>query len=381
MKIFHVVPSLELSHGGPSRSVIALTDHLSFNSNLSIELMSAQIATSKVLPSAPNVVKIDVSLNGFGDQRFALAVRSFLFKRFDINPPDLIHIHGAWHPIGHWAAEAARKFDIPYIVQPRGMLEPWARKHKRLKKVFAFLAYQNNDLKCAAGFIATSFDEAENLKRLDLNQRIAVIPNGVDLPLEVRRMTTGDSKKTRTALFMSRIHPKKGILELLNAWSIVKPSGWKLRIVGPDDGGHLKDVLLTIKKLGLELSVEVNPEVSGADRVSEYINASVFILPTFSENFGMVIAEALSFGLPVITTKGAPWSSLVCNRCGWWIDVGLDPLVSILPIVLSLSDSELNAMGERGRALASTFKWTGVANDTFNFYLDLLKSNVMRLNK
>ena len=109
--------------------------------------------------------------------------------------------------------------------------------------------------------------------------------------------------------------------------------------------------------------------VDGAEKAALYHSADLFVLPTFSENFGVVIAEALACGLPVITTKGAPWQGLETHLCGWWVDVGVEPLVDALQRAFRTPDSELKAMGERGRVYAeNSFAWPKIAEQTLDVY-------------
>ena len=213
--------------------------------------------------------------------------------------PELIHSHGVWHPAGHWAARAARHWQVPLMVHPRGMLEPWALRQKAWKKRLALAVFQRRDLQGARVLVATSALECDNLRALGLRQPVAVIPNGVALPADADIGVPDDAaqaKRERLALFLSRVHPKKGVLELVRAWAKVAPNGWRLVIAGPDDGGHRAEVARLVADLGLHDSVELAGAVVGAQKAALYRHADLFLLPTFSENFGLVVAEALSTG-------------------------------------------------------------------------------------
>jgi glycosyltransferase involved in cell wall biosynthesis len=280
-----------------------------------------------------------------------------------------------WHPANHWAAWAARRWRVPLILHPHGMLEPWSLGQKRLKKQLALLLFQQRDLDTAAVLVATSGMERDNLRALGLQQPVAVIPNGVELPAaeDIGAPDAGpEAKRERQALFLSRVHPKKGVLELVRAWSQVAPSGWRLVIAGPDEGGHLADVARLVKDLGVGASVALVGAVAGAQKAAAYRDADLFVLPTFSENFGLVVAEALSFGLPVITTRGAPWADLETHGCGWWIDTGVEPLAAGLRAAMALTDEERRAMGERGRVYVRRYDWDLIAEQTLAVYRWLL---------
>jgi glycosyltransferase involved in cell wall biosynthesis len=232
--------------------------------------------------------------------------------------------------------------------------------------------------------------EYRHLRDLGMRQPIAVIPNGVALP-EARdagavqvpsnpecesgrharshsRASRGLGEPSRVALLLSRVHPKKGLLELVRAWARVAPPGWRLWIAGPDEGGHWAEVAHVIAELGLDSSVHYLGPVEAGVTSALYQQADLFILPTFSENFGLVVAEALAHGVPVITTRGAPWADLETFGCGWWIDTGVEPLALALRAATSLSDAERAAMGERGRIYVRRYDWDAIATEMVAVY-------------
>lgn len=301
--------------------------------------------------------------------RLGLPVRAELVRIARQIPPSLIHNNGLWQPANHWAASMARRFGIPLVVQPHGMLEPWALKEKALKKSLGMALFQRRDLETAKVLVATSADEYRNLRRLGLTQPVAIIPNGIDLaaaegPKVERARTAGE----RTVLFLSRVHKKKGLANLVQAWAQVRPTGWRLQIAGPDEGGHLAEVMRAAQAVGVAGSIDYLGEVNGARKTEVYHNADLFVLPTFSENFGVVVAEALSHGLPVITTRGAPWADLETNGCGWWVDIGVEPLATALRQAMALNDDERRDMGERGRAYVQRYNWADIARQMADVY-------------
>jgi len=114
--------------------------------------------------------------------------------------------------------------------------------------------------------------------------------------------------------------------------------------------------------------------VEGEAKANLYRCADLFILPTFTENFGVVVAEALSYGVPVITTKGAPWEGLITHGCGWWIDIGAEPLAAAIREAVAISDEERYAMGKRGRLFVEeNFGWSDIAEKMLFVYQWILK--------
>jgi glycosyltransferase involved in cell wall biosynthesis len=276
---------------------------------------------------------------------------------------DLVHDNGLWLPHNHAIARAARKFNLPRVLTPRGMLEPWAVRYRRLKKTVAWTLYQRRDINSAAVIHATSAGEADNLRRIGLSNPVVVVPNGIDVPPQIR-VGTEVSGSSRRALFIGRLHPGKGIPMLLEAWAREQPKNWELIIAGPAEVGHDREIRNAIERLGLDDSVRLIGPVYGARKISLYKSAHLSILPTHSENFGISVAEALAHEVPVLTTTGAPWRLLEDENCGWWVRADVSGLQEGLRVATSTPTSQLRQMGRRGRSvMKARFAWNQVAKD------------------
>ncbi len=268
---------------------------------------------------------------------------------------DLIHLHGMWSPFLAAAALVARKRGLPLVISPHGCLEPWALGYKRHKKLLALRTYQGAILRLAALFVATADQEANSVRRLGLRQPIAIIPNGVDVDSLPHPAA---SRQVKTILFLSRVHPKKGLLDLVEAWAIVRRPGWRIVIAGGDEEGHRAKLEALIRAKGLESDFEFVGFVDGARKQACLDEADIFVLPTYSENFGIAVAEALANELPVITTTGAPWQDLVTHHCGWWVAPGVQGVSNALRDAIDCDPGELKRMGQRGRRLViDKYSW------------------------
>ncbi len=160
---------------------------------------------------------------------------------------------------------------------------------------------------------------------------------------------------------MSRIHPKKGLLLLVEAWSRLRRENWRIRIVGPDESGHAAEVQAAVDARGLTGAIEIAPPVDDREKWSVLRNAAAFVLPTYSENFGIAVAEAMAAGLPVITTTGTPWRHLDQWQCGWCVEPEVDALTNALDAVSQMSDSQRAEMGARGQAIVTDrFLWPAI---------------------
>lgn len=359
LRALHVVDSLHARHGGPSRSIPALCESLGAL-GCSIDLATRSDASTGELRFT-NVVEGQF---GWTAAYLGAAANGELARL--AHQADLIHDHGLWLASNHAAARVARALDRPRIVSIRGMLSSWALRHRRFKKSIAWRIYQRRDLMHADVLHATSADEADEIRRCGLRQPIALIPNGISIPPHLETLTPSHRERRR-ALFLSRLHAKKGAGDLLEAWAEVHPPGWELVFAGPDAGEGFR-LRQRVKQLGLS-SVLFLDSQDDHNKWQLYKSADLFILPTRSENFGLVIGEALAAGVPVITTTGAPWPWLETYRCGWRINLGVAALANCLGAALSLPRETLQEMGRRGRAvIEEQFSWPTIGRSVLSVY-------------
>jgi len=476
---------------------------------------------------------LNVSLP-FGLER-QIAALALFFK------PDVIHLHGGWHPVLFYGARVARRMGIPILLSLHGSLRPAVVEgDRRLKKRLAWHLYQRRLVQMSSLIHVSTETEKEDLARLGFDKPAAVVPNGVDVeefsrkdapspcaltplnletsaqrdgPLEplspctsakrdgtleplspctsAQRDGTLEPSLPRTVLYLGRLHPLKGLDLLISAWALVRSSlvhycdsalvnrtedgesvgntqsairnrqstigndstharmnsrtnellSWQLVIAGPDHAGHKAELVKEAKRLGLRVEdVTINELMNsrtnellpdliftgplyGEEKTKAMQHADLFVLPTRSDNFGIAVAEALACGVPVITTKGAPWSELLgkqaCladwpdsrtsgvaewqdrrsavrdesptqptkpanpatpanlahptiaadGRCGWWVDIGAEPLAAALREAMSLTDEERRAMGENGRRLVERkYRWKTVSEQMAEVY-------------
>jgi glycosyltransferase involved in cell wall biosynthesis len=271
---------------------------------------------------------------------------------------DLVHLHGMWSPFLAIGALVAHRRGLPLVISPHGCIEPWALAYKRHKKWIALKTYQGAVMRSASLFVATSDQEADSIRQSGFRQPVAIIPNGVDVGAPPARNAHGELK---TILFLSRIHPKKGLLDLVEAWAIVRRPGWRIVIAGGDEQGYRAKMENLIGARGLEFDFEFVGFVDGARKQACFDTADVFVLPTYSENFGIAVAEALASELPVITTTGAPWRDLVEHHCGWWVKPGVQGVSNALIEAMECDPDELKQMGQRGRQLViEKYSWAKI---------------------
>lgn len=292
---------------------------------------------------------------------------------------NIIHIHALWSPILRKVSNWAHRNKITVVWSPHGMLTPWAMNNKKWKKRLGWWLYQRKDLARADLLHATAESEVEDIRRVGLKNKVMIAPLGVKV--EGMRDERRGMRDGRTLLFVSRVQRKKGLINLARAWANLKQessthstsstwlNSWKVRIVGPDQEGHTQEVKAECERLGIIDDWEFVGPKYGEELQSEYANADLFVLPTYSENFGSVVIEALAHGVPAICTKGAPWKELEERKCGWWIDIGVEPLAEVLGKALGVSHKSLDEMGLRGRKLVEEkYTWDAVVKAIVNGY-------------
>jgi glycosyltransferase involved in cell wall biosynthesis len=264
---------------------------------------------------------------------------------------DVFHIHGLWRLCTAQALLVARAFKVPAVVSPMGAFAPAALRKSHFRKRAFWWAFQRRSLDGVTCYHATSQLEHDHLRAFGIRSPIAVIALGTDLPpLPLSRPRESPD---RTILFLGRICPIKNLLSLVQGWRSIQadfPTA-RLRIVGPDDRGHAVLVARAIQDLGAQ-RITIEPGRWGAARDRLYQEADLVILPSLSESFGLVAAEALAHGRAVIASTGSPWESLERERCGWWVGSSPASLGQAMRVALSQSGLELAKMGQRGRRLA-----------------------------
>lgn len=275
----------------------------------------------------------------------------------------LMHVSGLWDAASIAGSLVARERPMPYVVSPRGMLEPRALRSKAAKKKAALLLWQRKLLAGATLLHATSLQECESIRAAGFRNPVCVVPNGVSLPPPpMDQPAARPERDGRRCVFLSRIHPHKGLPLLIRAWARVRPVGWTLEIAGyMEDRAHDAEVRRLVEALELT-SVHFVGERQGMQKWDFLRTADLFVLPSYSENFGVAVAEALACGIPAIATTGTPWRALADRRIGWWVDASEAALATALAEAVAEPPAALAARGARGREYAAAqFGWEQIA--------------------
>jgi glycosyltransferase involved in cell wall biosynthesis len=295
----------------------------------------------------------------------------------DMDCFDVVHSHSMWMLPNHYASAAAHRHNKPVVFTAHGVLEPWALARSSWKKRPVAWAWQNQDLRRAACIHVNSTAEVAGIRAYGLTNPIAIVPNGLDLaPFDPMPDKQEFFQKwpqlagKKIMLFLSRLHPKKGLGHLLDAWKnlAVDHPDWHMVIAGRDDGAEAQ-TRAAVTAMALDQSITLTGALEGRDKLAALAAADAFVLPSFSEGFSMAILEAMGARLPVLLTPGCNFAEAV--RAGAALEVKPDALDTERGIreLLAMTNHQRGSMGERGRLLVEQrFTWDSVATQMMQLY-------------
>lgn len=369
MRIAQIVPSLEPRHGGPSVSVPALAASLArIGHDVSL------LATGPDTGQTPGAERLAVRVFP-RDWPQSICPSAGLRKYLHKLTADILHSHGLWLRPLHYAHQRSRRNRMRHVISPRGMMASWAWNHHRARKVLADRFIHPGALVAAHGWHATSRAEAEDIRARGFKQPVCVAPNGVLEPSPASleragaywRQSCPEAFQQPAALFYSRLHPKKRVLELIDLWLEHAPRDWLLLVVGIPETYTVAQLTDYVHRGFGGQRVRV---FDGTDAPPPYVAASLFLLPSHSENFGLVVAEALAHGLPALVTDTTPWQPLNHAGLGWCVP--WDQFGEVLCAALSEDPASLRRRGTGARTwVLAEYSWEKSARLLADFYAQL----------
>ena len=386
LKVLHVIPSIAARYGGPSQAIRFMCKALASHDGVHVELATtdADGARRNCAPTeVPGEFPVHVFHRTFSE-RWKYSRDLVVWLRKHVAEFDLLHIHGLWNHAAYAAAHAARTAGVPYIVRPAGMLSKYSLGHRAWMKRLSWAFAEKAIVSGASAFHATTQAEADDVKSVWSAARTFVVPNGVDdaafsIPIDretVRQKLFADRPPRPIVLFLSRLHPKKGVVDLLlPAFAALSNRPLLVLAGGPDDHdpAYARQVEASVAELALNDDVVVWGAVSGQDRWSLIDAADVFVLPSHSENFGIVVAEAMARGCPVIVTDGVQLHDLVSSARAGFV-VARDAAALEHAICEFFREENLwPELRRNAREAADVgFQWPSVAGQLVRMYMKIL---------
>jgi glycosyltransferase involved in cell wall biosynthesis len=296
-------------------------------------------------------------------------------KEFFINSikrADICHFFGGWSLFHIKSFLIAKKLDKKIIIHTMGFYEPWAFNHKRIKKIIAWEIYQKRILLSANFIHCASNKEKENLLKLNKNLKIKVLPFGIEKDF-IKRNQYKKIPVKHKALFFSRLHPVKGIEDLINCWNKINNENWELHVIGPKENDFFYSKINILKKKNYYNNIKFFKPIFGYKKKAKlFCKYDFLVLPSKSENFGIVILESLARGLPVLTTKNTPWLSIKKFNAGWIINNDNSELTRALKNIFNLNSRQFETKSNNAINLAKKYKLEIVLKKYLKVYNDLM---------
>lgn len=309
-----------------------------------------------------------------GPEKLFFAPELKILAQDVVRQAEWFHGHGLYVWTNRWLGSESRRRGKPLIYHPHGFFDPWILRRSKGKKRIAHWLFEDKNIENVLWWRALSSKEADQIRAVVGDRaKIHIIPNGIDLDdvdaNSSEYQTSGQSdwairKRPKRLLFLSRIHPKKGLDLLVSVWKQLTGEfpDWELLITGPDEGGYQSTVETLIRAGGGCDSCWIHPAVSGREKHALLRTADVFVLPSYSEGFPMAVLEAAAHGLPVVQTTECNFPELTASGGAWQCPPAKDELEQTLRSAMASDDQERKERGQRGRSLvARNYSWHTIA--------------------
>lgn len=304
-----------------------------------------------------------------------------LSEKLDNN--SIIHLHSLWMYPSVLLIGLKRKHSFKKIISPHGMLDKWALNNSKFKKKISLFLFEKKNIRTADCIHALCYQEYLDIRKISSKVPVAIIPNGINMPISKNENNRPSNKNI---LFLARLHPKKGLDNLIEAWEKTNTENWNLIIVGPDEGGYEEKINKKNKFLKEgKNKIQLIKGAFGKEKEELYKAASIFILPSFSEGLPMTILEAWSYKLPVLMTKECNLEVGFNEKAAFQIEPTIQSIKSGIEKCINLPTTELEKMGYNGYKLVERdYTWEEVSKKMIKTYEWLLngnnKPNFIRLN-
>lgn len=352
MKVLQTIAGMSASSGGPSTCTLDLMNAL-YSINAPVDLLTLDVTDPADGLMGKDKDWIKVLPN---DAVTPYAYSGNMKRWLNKSAYDIYHTNGLWMYCNHETCAVARRKGKPYVITPHGMLYPDALHRSYWKKWPLLKLFFNKDIACADCLHVTCKPEMEHVRSFGYKGAVALIPNPANLPDYLGEIISVKPaflkcNRMRKFGFLGRLHPRKKVENLLYGISMLRQQNdCELLIMGKGDDAYEQFLRNETDRLGLK-NVKFCGFISGREKYELLAKLSCLFVPSDFENFGMIITEALSVETPVMASRGTPWEELNTDGCGWWTGRSPENISAIMQKVIDMPDSELLAMGEKGRKL------------------------------
>jgi len=396
MRVLHIIQAISKKFGGVQTVLNDLTK-FQVDCGLDVEIATTNVKTPRggVLdaPVDRPVDMFGVKVHHFPVQNMTLLYsrQLQLYLKKNLNDFDIIHIHGLYRFPMTYAACRARKQGIPYIIMPHGSLDPYLYKRSTrgsllLKRLYEHL-FDLPNLEHAGAVHFTAEEERDRVSFLGLRAPSFVVPNGIDwkhfekLPKRGAFRHRHGIGSEPLVLFLGRLHFKKGLDLLIPAFGQVQarhPDA-KLVIVGPDNDNYGEQVRAWVSERNLESQVIFEGHLDSNDVIQAYVDADVFVLPSYTENFGITIVEAMACGLPVVISDQVNIHQEIAETGGGLITHCVADEVASALCELLADKEKRSIMGKKGRfAAKELYDWPHIVDALTREYETVIKRSLQK---
>lgn len=373
MKIIHIIENIDNRYGGPAKSVPLLIKYLN-KLNIQNKIITLKVHKNEeneiIEKNNINITKL--SLVGLGKVKYSPFLKKEILK--EISKDTIIHIHSLWNYTAYIGYKIAKENNIPLVVSIRGTMYDWALEQRKYLKKFAMWLFQKDMLNYANILHITEIGEKKVVENFGIKNNFVLVPNGVELdnkPTELSKNILDKinyNKHKIYFMFLGRIVHNKGIHYIINSAKSLELKNKNIEILvvgGIEEQRYYNNLekLDNIHFLGM---------LDGQDKHTIFSISSLFILPSLGENFGMAIAEAMTYKLPIITTKGTPWKEIEDNNAGWWVELNQDNINNTIIEAITSSKKQLSIKGQNAYEIIKNYTWDVQAIKMMNCYLKLL---------
>ena len=377
MKVLHVIPSVAERSGGPATAIVPMCRAL-VQQGVEVQLISTGIQKAteyKGVPAHLFPVELGESF------KYSRPLASWL--NTNIRHFDLAHVHAVFNHSSVAAARACRRTGVPYVIRPLGTLDPWSMTQKSLRKRVFWQLAGKRMMQSAAAVHYTSEAEKLATERLTGLNHGSVVPLGIEttatLSREVLTQHFPSLASDPYVLVLSRLHPKKGLDVLIEAFLSLPFSNWRLVLAG--DGPE--EYVSKLKRMASDTRILFTGWVDGEQKNALLSCASLLALPSHQENFGLCVMEALSHSVPVLVSPGVNLAPQISTANAGWV-AAIDKAALTTKLAEALSDeAELTKRGRAGQELSRQYSWENAARQLVQLYQSILqhhgRANVQRV--